>query len=67
MPPFSPRFLALPSVALAVIIALAQAHSPVGARGNEVAPAVHQVTDCMAPSNTAACMVAGNGGATILR
>jgi len=66
MPLLSPRIVALPAVALAVIIALAQAHGRAAARDSE--SAAHQVTSCAAPANsTATCLVADNAGATLLR
>lgn len=68
MPLLSPRFVALPAAALAVIFALAQAHAPAGAR-SEVTTAVHRVTNCAAPTNTllAACAVAENAGPSVMR
>ncbi len=69
MPLLSPRFVALPAAALAVIFALSQAHGPAGARSAEVAPAVHQVTSCAAATNTlvTACVLADNAGTTVMR
>ena len=63
----SPRFLAMPVIALAVIVALSQAHS--GASGPETAPVVFRAVNCSLPSATleAACTLAGQGGATIVR
>jgi hypothetical protein len=65
----SPRFLALPVAALAVIIALSQAHSQAGTRGAEAGPAVVRVINCAVPANTfvAACAVADTAGATLMR
>lgn len=65
----SPRFLALPAAALAVIIALSQAHSQADTRGAEVAPTVFRVTNCAAPSNSfsTACAVAHISGAPLVR
>ena len=66
MPLLSPRIVALPAVALAVIIALAQAHNRGAVRDSGFA--AHQVSSCAAPANsTAACVVADNAGATLLR
>jgi hypothetical protein len=61
MSPLSPRYVALPAAALAIIIGLAQA------RGQGAETSVHQVTSCMAPANTlvSACAVAD--GATVMR
>jgi len=63
----SPRFLALPAIALTVIIALSQAHS--GASTPEAAPSVLRAVSCAMPSAAfeAACAMAGTGGATIVR
>jgi hypothetical protein len=65
----TPRFLALPAAALAVIFALSQAHSQSDARSAEAGPAVIRVTNCAAPANTltAACVVADKAGASVLR
>jgi hypothetical protein len=54
MPPLSPRFVALPAVALAVIFALSQAHGSAGVRSADPTPATQQV-------------LADNGGATLTR
>jgi hypothetical protein len=69
MPLPSPRFVVLPAAALAIIIALAQAHSPAGARSTEAAAAVHRVTNCAVPSKTlvATCVVADSAGASVMR
>ena len=65
----SPRFLALPMGALAVIIALSQVHGGQNSRSAEVVPTVHRATNCAAPTNTftAACAIAHNDSATIMR
>jgi hypothetical protein len=66
----TPRFLALPLAALAVIFALSQAHSPSdAARSAEAGPAVLRVTNCALPANTlsVACAVADRAGAPIVR
>jgi len=66
MPLLSPRIVALPAAALAVIVALAQVHSRAAVR--DTGFAAHQVTSCAAPANSmAACVVADNAGATLLR
>jgi hypothetical protein len=65
MPLLSPRFVALPAAALAVIFALAQAHGQAGARSADASPAVHQVAGCAASSN--ACVLAENTGGTVAR
>jgi len=66
MPILSPRMVALPAAALAVIVALAQVHSRDAARNGEFA--AHQVASCAAPANSmAACVVADYAGATLVR
>jgi len=67
MPLLSPRFVALPAAALAIIFALSQAQS--GARNTEVSATVQHVTSCAAPANTlaSACVLADNSGATLMR
>ena len=64
----SPRFLALPAIALTVIIALSQAHSGASTSA-EAAPSVLRAVSCAMPSAAfeAACAMAGTGGTTILR
>ena len=63
----SPKFFALPVAALAVIIALSQAHSQ-NPRSTEVALTVHRATNCATPGTfIAACAVAHNDSATIVR
>jgi hypothetical protein len=69
MKTLSPRFLALPVAALAVIFALSQAHSQSDARSAEAGPSVIRVSNCAVPANTltAACVVADKAGATLVR
>ena len=64
----SPKFLALPIAAVAVIIALSQAHSH-NPSSTEVTPTVHRAINCAAPATTfnAACAIAHNDSATIVR
>jgi hypothetical protein len=62
----SPRFLALPLIALTVIVALSQAHS--GAPASDAAvQIVQRAVNCTLPSAHAVCAVADNAGATIVR
>ena len=63
----SPRFLALPAIAFAVIVGLAQAQSPAGSTGLE-ATTVMRAGTCAAPTKAidAACTLADRG-TTILR
>ena len=69
MPLLSARFIALPAAALAVIVALSQAHSQAGTRSAEITPTVQRVTNCALPTNSAvtACAVATADGATVMR
>jgi len=71
----SPRFIALPVIALAVIVSLAQAHGP---RLNDqksagviqaAAPAVYHAVNCAKPENArhAQCSFAGQTGVTLTR
>ena len=60
----SPRFLAMPVIALAVIVALSQAHS--GAPSNDGATrTVYRAVNCAVEATNPACAVAGT--ATIVR
>jgi hypothetical protein len=59
----SPRFFALPLIALAVIFALAQTTTRSTSTGVEVAgPKIYRAINCSDPAraNTAACTVAGD-------
>ena len=59
---FSARFLAMPAIALTVIVALAQAHSRPDA-SQTTAPTVYRAVNCA----TSGCAVAGNGGTSMVR
>lgn len=63
---FSPRFLALPAIALAVIVALAQNASHSG-KLDVAGPTVVRAVNCSAPGNAAnpACTVARNDLRTV--
>jgi hypothetical protein len=64
----SPRFLALPAIALAVIFALAQTATRTTTAGTQVAaPKVYRAVNCSDPAKatTAACTVAGDQGRTV--
>jgi hypothetical protein len=63
----SPRFLALPAIALTVIVALSQAHS--GAGVPDAAPSVLRAVNCALPAAAlqAACRMARGNGAAIIR
>jgi hypothetical protein len=69
MSPLSPRFVALPAAALAIIVGLAQAQSQSTGQTGTPEVTVHQVTSCTASANTsaAACAVADVAGATVMR
>jgi hypothetical protein len=69
MSPLSPRYVALPAAALAIIIGLAQAHSQGSGPAGTPEPSVHRVTSCTAPANTlvTACAVADAAGTTVMR
>jgi hypothetical protein len=62
------RFLAMPVIAVAVIGALAQAHSRPGASQTE-SPAIYRAVDCAAlhASAASACALAGNAPAAVVR
>jgi hypothetical protein len=69
MSPLSPRYVALPAAALAIIVGLAQAHSQGTGQAGTPEITVHQVTSCTASANTlaTACAVADVAGATLIR
>jgi hypothetical protein len=73
MSPLSPRYVALPAAALAIIVGLAQAHSQAHSQGTGQTgtpeTAVHQVTSCTASANTlmAGCALADVAGANVIR
>ena len=59
MSPLSPRYVALPAAALAIILGLAQAWGQGTGQTGTPKNGVHQVTSCTAPANTlvTACAV----------
>jgi hypothetical protein len=64
----SPRFYALPLIALAVIIALAQTTTRSTSTGVEMAsPKIFRAINCSDPAraNTSACTVAGDPARTV--
>jgi hypothetical protein len=73
MSPLSPRYVALPAAALAIIVGLAQVHSQAHSQGTRQSGTpeipMHQVTSCTASANTlvAACVVADVAGASVIR
>jgi hypothetical protein len=69
MTPLSPRSVALPAAALAIILGLAQAHSQTQGKVGTRETDVQHVTNCAAPSKTlvAACAVADNASALVMR
>ncbi len=66
MSPLSPRYVALPAAALAIIVGLAQARSQGTGQTGTPENGVYQVTSCTAPANTlvTACALAD---ATVMR
>jgi hypothetical protein len=62
------RFLALPAIALTVIVALAQAHSGPGINETE-SRSVYRAVTCTAPTATinGTCALAGNAPASMVR
>ncbi len=58
----NPRFLALPAIALTVIVALAQANHGAGARQTDT-PTVHRAVTCAATE--AGCVFAGSDISTV--
>jgi hypothetical protein len=68
MSPLSPRYVALPAAALAIIVGLAQAHSQGAGQAGTPEVTVHQVTSCTASASTlaAACAVADVAGASLI-
>jgi hypothetical protein len=62
------RFIAMPAIALAVIAGLAHAHSGNGMSQTETRT-VHRAVNCamQAPSVDAACAIAGNATASMVR
>jgi hypothetical protein len=63
---FPARFLALPAIALTVIVALAQVHSGAGASQAQ-GPTVHRAVTCTTAALEIACTFAGNSGTSMLR
>jgi hypothetical protein len=62
------HFIAMPAIALTVIVALAQAHSGTGMSQTETRT-VHRAVNCamQAPSVDATCAIAGNAAASMVR
>ena len=63
---FTARFLALPTIALIVIVALAQAHSGAGASQAQ-GPTVYRAVTCTTVALDTACTFAGNSGTSTVR
>ena len=63
------RFLAMPVIALTVIVALAQAHSRPGMSQTETRTTVHRAVNCATPAASidATCALAGNATAGMVR
>ena len=62
------RFLAMPVIALTVIVALAQAHSRPGMSPTETRP-VYRAVNCATPAASVDtnCALAGNATASVVR
>ena len=62
------RFIAMPAIALTVIVGLAQAHSGTGTSQTETRT-VYRAVNCamQAPSVDATCAIAGNATASMVR
>jgi hypothetical protein len=62
------RFIAMPAIALTVIVALAQAHGGTGMSQTETRT-VYRAVNCamQAPSVDATCAIAGNATASMVR
>lgn len=62
------RFIAMPAIALAVIVGLAQAHSGTGTSQTDTRT-VYRAVNCamQAPSTDPTCAIAGNATATMVR
>lgn len=62
----TPRFLALPAIALTVIVALAQAHSGPGAQSTDT-PSVYRAVNCASAPTDPACVFAGSRETSTVR
>jgi hypothetical protein len=69
MSPLSPRSVALPAAALAIILGLAQAHGQPQGKAEPHKTHVRHVTNCAAPAKilVTACTVAENASANVMR
>jgi hypothetical protein len=63
----SPRFLAMPAIALAVIVALSQAHSTAPGNADGATRTVYRAVNCATEATSPACAIAGNNPATLVR
>jgi hypothetical protein len=62
------RFLAMPAIALTVIVALAQAHSRPDMSQTETRPVVVRAVNCATAVNVdATCALVGNATANVVR
>jgi hypothetical protein len=62
----TPRFLAMPAIALTVIVALAQAHEGAGARQTDT-PTVYRAVNCANAPTDSACVFAANRETSTVR
>ena len=60
----TPRFLAMPAIALTVIVALAQAHNGAGAQQTDT-PTVYRAVNCAMIES--GCVFAGNSEISMVR
>jgi hypothetical protein len=60
------RFLAMPAIALTVIVALAQAHSQAGTSQTDTRT-VYRAVNCATQATDATCALAGNAPASLVR
>ena len=69
MSPLSPRYVALPAAALAIIVGLAQARGQATGQTGTSENGVYQVTSCTTSANSlvTACAVADATSATVMR
>lgn len=65
-PMLTTRFLAMPAIALTVIVALAQAHGGPGQSPSEVRT-VYRAVNCATASTDATCLLAGDATASVVR
>jgi hypothetical protein len=65
-PMLTARFIAMPAIALTVIVALAQAHGQAGTTQTETRT-VYRAVNCAVATTDAACHLAGNISTGVVR